>query len=69
MAAASGMRRGELLGLRWRDVDFEAGRVNVRRQYRRQDSQLKFCEPKSAKSLRSIDLDPETWSARTVSRQ
>lgn len=27
----TGMRRGEVLGLQWRDVDFEAGAINVRR--------------------------------------
>jgi integrase len=30
LAAHTGMRRGEVLGLRWCDIDFEAGRVSVR---------------------------------------
>jgi integrase len=30
LAATTGMRRGELLGLRWIDVDLDAGRVAVR---------------------------------------
>jgi integrase len=29
--AMTGMRRGEALGLRWGDVDFEAGRLAIRR--------------------------------------
>jgi integrase len=29
--AYTGMRRGELLALRWRDIDLEAGTVAVRR--------------------------------------
>lgn len=33
-AAYTGMRLGELLGLRWDDLDFAAFRVNVRRQHR-----------------------------------
>lgn len=33
VALATGMRRGELLGLRWRDVELEHGRINVRRQW------------------------------------
>ena len=31
LAMATGMRRGELLGLKWQDINFEAGRLQVRR--------------------------------------
>ena len=31
LLAATGMRRGEALALRWRDVDLDAGRLQVRR--------------------------------------
>ena len=31
LLAATGMRRGEALALRWRDVDLDAGRLAVRR--------------------------------------
>ena len=30
LAATTGMRRGEVLGLRWRDVDLAAARVSIR---------------------------------------
>lgn len=60
LAAASGMRRGELLGLRWRDVDLDNGRVSVKQQWTRQGSALGFGPPKSAKSVRTIDVDPDT---------
>jgi integrase len=33
MAASTGMRFGELAGLRWSDVDLDEGRIDVRRQY------------------------------------
>ncbi len=32
-AALSGLRQSELLGLQWRDVDFDAERIRVRRSY------------------------------------
>jgi integrase len=60
LAAATGMRRGELLGLRWRDVDLDAARLVVRQQFTRQGSPLGFGPPKSKKSVRTIDLDEET---------
>jgi integrase len=33
VATRTGMRMGELLGLRWEDVDLSAGRINVRQSY------------------------------------
>ena len=60
VAAATGMRRGELLGLRWRDVDLNAARLSVKQQYTRQGNGLGFGLPKSKKSTRTIDVDDET---------
>ena len=60
LAAATGMRRGELLGLRWRDVDFDGARLAVRHQFTRQGNGLGFGPPKSKKGVRTIDLDEET---------
>ena len=60
VAAATGMRRGELLGLRWRDVDFEAARLSVRQQFTRQGNGVGFGPPKSRKSIRTIDVEEET---------
>jgi integrase len=60
VAAATGMRRGELLGLRWRDVDFDGARLSVRQQFTRQGNGLGFGPPKSKKSIRTIDVDEET---------
>jgi integrase len=51
-AARTGLRQGELLGLRWRDVDWLAGRVRVRRTYVRGG----FGSPKSRRSSRSVPL-------------
>lgn len=51
-AAMTGMRQGELLALRWMDVDWIAQRVRVRRNFVRG----KFGTPKSKRSSRSIPL-------------
>jgi integrase len=51
-AAMTGLRQGELLALRWRDVDWSVGRVRVRRSYVRGE----FGRPKSKRSSRSVPL-------------
>lgn len=51
-AAMSGMRQGELLALRWRDVDWDAKRIRVRRNYVRGH----WGTPKSRSGERSIGL-------------
>jgi integrase len=62
LAAMTGMRRGEILGLRWEDVDFERGRLSVRRafvevSYRVVESSTK------GNAARTIDLDWRTVEA------
>jgi integrase len=52
-AISSGLRRGELLGLRWSDVDLEAGVLTVDHQLLRDGS---FGPPKSAAGVRTIGL-------------
>ena len=51
-AAMSGMRQGELLALRWGDVDWAARRIRVRRNLVRGE----FGTPKSKRSSRSVPL-------------
>jgi integrase len=51
-AAMTGLRQGELLGLRWRDVDWTAARVRVRRNWVRGE----YGTPKSRRSSRSVPL-------------
>lgn len=59
LAAMTGMRRGELLGLRWADIDCEAKRVAVRQAVISVAYETSVTTPKSH-SARVIDLDPRT---------
>ena len=66
LAITTGMRRGELLGLRWQDVDLERARVRVSRSYVAWSSRGggdTYVEPKSAGSRRAIDLTPTAVEA------
>lgn len=57
LLATSGLRLGEALGLTWEDVDFDNGRLVVRRALRRQrGAGLVLAEPKTAKSRRTVHL-------------
>jgi len=58
MAVETGMRQGELLALRWEDVDWAGSRVYVRRSYRKGIES----DPKTAASQRFVGLTPSTVS-------
>jgi integrase len=58
-AVLTGMREGELLGLKWDDFDWRNGQVHVRRSY----NHGQFYEPKTKASRRKIDLPPELMSS------
>lgn len=60
LAAMTGMRRGEVLGLLWSDVDLKAGRLSVTRTLVSVAYQLKISEPKTAKGHRTVALDGGT---------
>ena len=60
LAATTGLRRGELLGLRWQDVDLDHGRVSVMQTLTVADRVVRFAEPKTARGRRSLALDAAT---------
>jgi integrase len=63
LAATTGMRRGELLGLRWEDIDLDTGVVRVAQARVRAGNQVVAGEPKTARGRRTLALDPTTVAA------
>jgi integrase len=54
LAIATGLPQGELLGLRWSDLDLEAGTLTVARQWTRA---REMAEPKSAAGVRTLGIN------------
>lgn len=63
LAVHTGMRQGEMLALRWQDVDIENAVLSVRRTLTRRGGKVAFGEPKTKKSRRSIRLTPQAVDA------
>ena len=63
LVATTGMRRGELAGLRWIDLDLDAGRASPRRPRVVVNYAVEVSEPKTAKGRRSVALDALTVAA------
>ena len=73
LAATTGMRRGEVIGLRWFDVDLAAATLSVHRSVTCAGYRLCEMNGKTRNARRVIDLDAATvdvlaqWRARLVS--
>lgn len=63
VALHTGMRCGELLGVRWADVDFNRAELRVRQTAIVVKYRLRFGEPKTKSGRRTIALDPATVAA------
>lgn len=48
----SGIRQGELLALRWKDIDLESGTIHISRSYRKG----RFTEPKTPAARRAVSI-------------
>lgn len=75
LAASTGMRRAELLGLAWAHVDLDTGVIGVVATRTRVGTQMVDGEPKTDTGRRSIDLDPSNvavlrkWRTRQLGDQ
>ncbi len=64
LLGTTGLRIGEALGLKWEDIDLEAGRLTVKRALQRQHGNgLVLVEPKTAKSRRTVYFPEGTVDA------
>lgn len=57
-----GLRKGEIFGLDWEDVDFSHRLVHVRHTYVLEDSGYKLMPPKTRESVRSIPMRPRLYT-------
>lgn len=60
LAASTGLRRGELLGLRWGDLDLEAAELQVVQAVVQVGWNAELSEPKTPSSRRRVALDRQT---------
>ncbi|HHW15667.1 MAG TPA: site-specific integrase [Firmicutes bacterium] len=58
MAVSTGLRQGELLALRWDDVDLDTGILSVRQTIARRGDPGQFSSPKTHRSTRPVALSP-----------
>jgi integrase len=69
LAASTGMRRGEVLGLRWVDLDLANNRLEVRQQLTSLDYKLTFGPPKTKRGQRQVLLDAATITGLRAHRK
>ena len=69
LAISTGLRRGELLGLRWKDVDLERGTLRVGRALVRERGHYTLGETKTRRGRRQINLTPRTVNALRAHRK
>jgi integrase len=59
-AASTGLRRGEVLGLRWADLDLDRARASIRQTVLSVGYEILIGTPKTGRGRRSIALDSAT---------
>ncbi|CCF82364.1 site-specific integrase [Nitrolancea hollandica] len=63
VALTLGLCQGETLGLRWQEVDLEAGDLRVREALQRVKGKLQLVEPKTPGSRRALPVPPSVVPA------
>ena len=65
---ATGLRRGELLGLRWTDIDFQRGTLKIQRAISRQNGEVTVAPLKTKNAYRSLPLSADAISVLKMQR-
>lgn len=65
LAATTGMRRGEILGLRWHDIDRQRHSVTIERTLVAINNRVQLSAPKTPAGRRTVALDPFTSTLLT----
>ena len=66
---ATGLRRGELLGLKWRDIDLEHGSLRVQRQIARIDGEIVEAPLKTKNAYRTLPLSADAIDVLKAQRK
>jgi integrase len=69
LCATTGMRRGELLGLSWSEVDLTQSRIQIVKALVCVRYEPRVSDPKTARGRRAIELDPQTASVLAAHRE
>jgi integrase len=69
LAITTGLRRGELLALRWEDADLERGTLRVGRSLTREKGRYLMGDTKTKKGRRRVNLTPRTVAALKAHRK
>lgn len=64
----TGLRRGEVLGLMWKHVDLEVGRIRVVQALTLDDGERRVSDPKNEQSRRAVPITPEAAAVLRVVR-
>ncbi len=69
IALLCGLRQGEALGLRWQDIDFESGLLEVRNQVQKIDGKLQLTGLKTDRSRRCVALTSGSLESLSLHRE